>query len=69
MNTENYCIPGRHRLLVQTIKQPLSNSEPQKSWKYKELWGLRPYPSYLQNKCIRSSCYTKRSVLEGLMNK
>ena len=38
--SENYCIPWRHRLLGQTTKQPLSNSEPQKSWKYKQLWGL-----------------------------
>ena len=29
----------------QTTKQPLSNFQPKKSWKYKQLWGLRPGPS------------------------
>ena len=29
-NPENYCIPRRRRLLVQTKKQPLRKSEPQK---------------------------------------
>ena len=28
LNSENYCIPHRHRLLAQSIKQPLSNFEP-----------------------------------------
>ena len=31
---QNCCIPRRHRLLVQTTKQPLSNFEPQKTWKW-----------------------------------
>ena len=30
----SYCIPGKHRLLIQTTKQPLSNFEPNKTWKY-----------------------------------
>ena len=41
----NYCIPRRHRLVGQTTKQPLSNFEPKKSWKYKQLWELRDYIS------------------------
>ena len=30
-----------------TTKQPLSNFEPWKFWKYKQLWGLGPDPSCL----------------------
>ena len=30
LNPENYCIPGRHRLLGQNTKQPLSIFECQK---------------------------------------
>ena len=30
LNSENYCISRRHRLLSYTTKQPLSNFEPQK---------------------------------------
>ena len=30
LNPENYCIPHRHKVLVQTTKQPLSNFEPKK---------------------------------------
>ena len=33
----NYGIPGRHRLLGQTTKQPLSNLDPKKPLKYKQL--------------------------------
>ena len=53
MIPENYYIPRRHRLLGQTTRQPLSNSEPQKYWKqYKQLWGVRPDPvAYEKNKC------------------
>ena len=43
----DYCIPCRHRLPCQTTKQPLGNFEPQKLWKYKQLWGLRSDPSCL----------------------
>ena len=50
MNLENYCILRRHRLFVQTTKQPLNNFEPQKPWKYKQFWGLRPDPSCLEKK-------------------
>ena len=34
--------PHRHRLLRQTTKQPLSNFEPRKPWKYNnfEAWDL-----------------------------
>ena len=39
MNPENYCNPHRHRLLSQTTKQPLSNFETQKPWKYQQLCG------------------------------
>ena len=27
----------------QTTKQPLSNFEPKRPWKYKKVWGLRSY--------------------------
>ena len=43
----NYCIPRRHRLLDQTTKQPLSNFEPIRPWKYKQLRELRPGHSCL----------------------
>ena len=33
--------------LVKLLKQPLGNLEPQKPWKYKQLWGMRPDPSCL----------------------
>ena len=52
LNPENYCIPRRHRLFRQTTKQPLSNFEPQKSWKYKHLWVLRHDPSCLQKSVV-----------------
>ena len=52
MNLGNYCIPWRHRLFGQTTKQPVNNVEPQKPWKYEQLWGLRPDPGCLEkNKC------------------
>ena len=31
----------------QATKQSLSNSEPWKPWKYKQIWGLGPEPSCL----------------------
>ena len=34
---ENYYIPSRRKFLGQTNKQPLSNIEPQKTWKHKQL--------------------------------
>ena len=37
LNPENYCIPRRHSLLVQTTTQPLGNFEPQKPRRYKQL--------------------------------
>ena len=42
LNSENYCIPHRHRLLDQTTKQPLSNYEPDnvKNISNFEGWGL-----------------------------
>ena len=54
MNPENYSIPSWHSLLGQTTKQPLSNSEPQKSWKYKQLRGLRPDPDPIKKISV---CY------------
>ena len=45
MNLENYYICCRHRLFGQITKQTLNNFEPQKLWKYKQFWGLRPDPS------------------------
>ena len=44
MNPENYRVPRRQRLLGQITEERLSNSEPQKLWKYKQPWGLRPDP-------------------------
>ena len=44
------CIPPRHRSLDQTTKQPLSSFEPQRTWKYKQISGLRPEPSGLLKK-------------------
>ena len=32
--------------LVKLSKQPLSNFDPCKPWKYKQPWGLRPGSSY-----------------------
>ena len=52
-NPENYYIPCRYRLFGQTTKQPLSNFEPRKPWKFKQLWGLKPDPNYLWKKCFR----------------
>ena len=69
LNPENYCIYLSHRLLGQTTKQPLSNFELQKPWKYKQLWGLGPDPSCLRkNKCIWTKDFlfpSKRSVLKS----
>ena len=39
--TQEKCLFGH------TIKQLLSNFEPWKSWKYKQLWELGPNPSCL----------------------
>ena len=59
LNLENYCIRCRHRLFGQTTKQPLNNFEPQKSWKYKQFWGLRLDPSCLEkNKCKKDKSWT-----------
>ena len=41
MNPENHFIPSRPQLPGHTTKQPLSNFEPQKPWKYKQLRGPR----------------------------
>ena len=49
----------KHRLFGQTTKQPLNNFEPQKPWKYKQFWGLRPDPSCLEkNKCKKDKSWT-----------
>ena len=53
MNLENYYICRRHRLFVQTTKQPLNNFESQKPWKYKPFWGLRPDPSCEKKLSVR----------------
>ena len=50
LNLEKYRIPHRHMLFCQTSKKPLSNFEPQKLLKYKQLWGLSPDPSCLYKK-------------------
>ena len=48
-------------LFGQTTKQPLSNFELGKPWKYKQLWGLRPDPSCLWKKIsvIEKAGYTE----------
>ena len=62
MNLENYCIPRRHRLLGQTTKQPVSNFDPPKPWKYKQLWGLTPDPSCLSIKKVYNKNVCKHHV-------
>ena len=63
MNPENYTIPSWHSLLGQTTKQPLSNSEPQNPWKYKQLRGLRPDPDPIKkNKCMLPSIFEKHKI-------
>ena len=37
LNSENYCVLYRHRLLGQPAKQPINNFEPQVPWKCKQL--------------------------------
>ena len=39
-----------HKPLGQTTKQPLTNFEHQKPWKYKQLWGLKRDPCCLWKK-------------------
>ena len=48
-------------LFGKTTKQPLSNFEPEKPLKYKQLWGLRPDPSCLWIKInvIEKAGYTE----------
>ena len=36
LNPQSYCNPRRHNALGQTTKQPLSDFEPRKPWKYKQ---------------------------------
>ena len=62
LNPGNYCISHRHTLHGQTTKQPLSNFELQKSWKYNQLWGLRPDPCCLWKKLYLSN---KKQNLEN----
>ena len=50
LNPGRYCIPLAHGLLGQTTKQTLSNFEPRKLWKNKQLSGLTPDPSCLSKK-------------------
>ena len=52
LNIANYCISRRRRLLGETTKQPLSNFEPRKPWKCKQLSGLT-LVTYKKTKCIR----------------
>ena len=44
LTLENYCISHRHKLFDQFTKHSLNTFEPQKPWKYKQLWGLKPDP-------------------------
>ena len=62
LNPKNNFIPRRHSLLGQTTTQPLSKFEHWKPWKYKQLWGLRPHPSFLQ-KIIFWFLFFKKSVM------
>ena len=50
VNNESQKITETHLKICQTTKQPLSNFEPLKSWKYKQLWGLGRDPGYLYKK-------------------
>ena len=57
-NAENHWNTLKTCLLGQTTKQPLSNFEPRKSWKYKQLegWGLTLVTYiYIFKKCISIS--------------
>ena len=56
LNSENYCILHGHRLLDKTTKQPLSNFEPRKLWKYRQFCGLTLDPSCLWKKCEKINC-------------
>ena len=53
-NPTDYCIPRRHRLLGQSTKHPLSNFEPLKPWKYKQLSGQRLDAKFLSK--IKNIC-------------
>ena len=52
----------RNCLLGHTTKQLLTNSEPPKLWKYKQLWELRP--ECMEEHCIRYkfNCRSKTTV-------
>ena len=54
MNTENCCIPCRQWLLGQTIKQPLSNVEPQEHGKHEHFagWGKRKSCNKIFDLCL-----------------
>ena len=62
MNLENYYISRRHRLLVQTTMQSLTNFEPQKLWKHEKLLGLRPDSSSLWK------TYLNEGIIEHVKN-
>ena len=47
-NTEKSLEHTKVFLFGQTTKQLLGNFELWKPWKYKQLWGLGPDPSWLQ---------------------
>ena len=52
---ENHCNTFKVCLFAQTSKQPISNFKPWKSWKGKQLWGLKRDPSLLQEKEFNKS--------------
>ena len=67
MSTGDYCIPHRHKFIGQTTKQPLSNFELQKPWKYQQFQGLRPDPSCFKkisvNVSFTATAWSYRQIL------
>ena len=61
-----HCILRRHGLLGETTKQPLTNFEPLKPWKYKQLWGLRPGPLTLVFSCEFCEIFENTSFVEHI---
>ena len=73
LNPEGCCIPRRHRLLGQTTKQPLSNLELRKPWKYKKFEGwsltLVAYKKmYNLTKRLKPAIAKKLSLIMNLKN-
>ena len=63
LNSENYCIPLRHRLLGQTTIQPLRNSGPQKPESISNFEGRGP--TLISNLTILRVVYTENTYDHG----